>query len=49
MKKLNVEALAVTSFDIGAPSQGEVWTSCTPDCANPTNPMTIQQQDTVLV
>lgn len=49
MKKLSLEALVVASFDTGAPSQAEGWTSCTPECANPTNPMTIQQQDTVLV
>ncbi|HEX2205000.1 MAG TPA: hypothetical protein VHG91_16945 [Longimicrobium sp.] len=43
--KLNLEALAVTSFDIGAPSEGDVITSCTPECAM-TNPMTILRQDT---
>ncbi|HEX2204998.1 MAG TPA: hypothetical protein VHG91_16935 [Longimicrobium sp.] len=46
--KLNLEALAVTSFHVGEPAQADGWTSCTPECANPTNPMTLQQ-DTVLV
>ncbi|HEX2205477.1 MAG TPA: hypothetical protein VHG91_19355 [Longimicrobium sp.] len=49
--KLNLEALAVSSFDVGAPSQGDVITSCTPECNAPTNPYTIlqPQQDTVLM
>ncbi|HEX2204999.1 MAG TPA: hypothetical protein VHG91_16940 [Longimicrobium sp.] len=46
MKKLNLEALAVTSFDTGvATPDTERWSSCFPDCNN--NPFTLQQDTSI--
>jgi hypothetical protein len=42
MKKLDIAALAVTSFDIPLPeTQTEEWSSCFPDCGGFTLPAQI--------